>query len=152
MIQLSRIYCWHFVEGFHSVQIKSHVTGMELSCFKQMVMCGLTKVLWTLRVKNLQLLHLLLLHHLLFVSAILLRFGWWGGWRNGGDGNNIQRWTEEKGGLLKITFYWLVQLDVGRKNARQKDRSRISRFCNRDPSGYEGWMEGLCDGYKNWQT
>lgn len=43
-----------------------------------MSFCGLTKVLRNLGIKNLQLLHLLLLQHL-FVSAILLLFGWRGG-------------------------------------------------------------------------
>lgn len=47
------------------------------------VICGLTKVLWTLGIKNLQLLHLLLLRLLLLVTTVLLFFGWRGGQRNG---------------------------------------------------------------------
>lgn len=37
--------------------------------------------------------------------------------------------------------------DVGKK-----DGSKISGFSNRERGEYEGWIEGLCDGYKNWQT
>lgn len=63
---------------------------------------------------------------------------------------DIFRLTKERGDFVRNHMFfkngWIwTEINVDRKTV-------ISGFCSRDRSGYEGWIEGLCDGYKNWQT
>lgn len=74
---------------------------------KQMVMCWLTKVLWSLSVKKLQLLHLLLLCQLLFISTILLLFGWRGEYRDEKGGGNVKG-GQRREDIIRNHFFWLV--------------------------------------------
>ena len=57
------------------MNLQSHAIGAVVSDFET-VGKRLTKVLRGLGVKNLQLLHLLLLRRFLLIPAILLLFGW----------------------------------------------------------------------------